>query len=160
VGARVIVAESIDRLVRPAAFHPQRNPFAPHERGDLAPLRCPLFGVPEDILLATLMPPDATAKEIRAAQSARGGSAWWALAGEPGGDPACGRHWDKEDARDLAIELAKAGRGVREIVRMTAEWGGVKPKLPPGNRHSTRTGLTRSSVSRLMRQTQIARTSE
>jgi hypothetical protein len=130
VGAQVIVAESLDRLVRPSLFDPQEFPFAPYECHDLGRLRDELFGVPEDIVLATLMPPDTPGDRVRDAQSHRGGPAWWDIAGRPGADPACQRRWHKGDARDLVIDLAKAERGVREIVRMTTEWGGTKADLP------------------------------
>jgi hypothetical protein len=75
----VILAESVDRLIRHPGFNPKTCPDAQPRESDLEELRA----CTEGVILATLLPPEATPEEIRSFQRRRGQAAKDNFGGRP-----------------------------------------------------------------------------
>ena len=107
----VILAESVDRLIRNPDFNPKTCPDAQPREADLEELRVWTDGV----ILATLIHPNATPAEIRSFQRRRGQEA----KGHRGGRPRKRRWKERRLARiDLARRMRDDGWSCRQI----ADW--------------------------------------
>ena len=108
-----ILAETLDRLIRPTTFHPYLAPHAPLTRDDLRRLA----QVAKGVRLMTIVHPDASPSSAHGFQTKRGQLA----SGNPGGRP---RRHDNEPGhrrrrRDRLLEdvlrLRQAGLSSRDI---------------------------------------------
>lgn len=97
--ANGLLVETIDRAIRPTTFDPQSNWDAKLRDFDLREL---FHYIPDNLMLITAAHPDATPVENRTVQSIRGQQTW-----------------ERDERRELALELHRAGHGPREIERMT-----------------------------------------
>lgn len=102
----VIVAETVDRLMRPSAYHSVMNPCARLSCMDLDMLQRAAPGVQ----LYTVVHPDATPGENRAAQTRRGQGAK-----SKGGRPINSRSRFRERWLPVAVELRSEGMSLRAI---------------------------------------------
>jgi hypothetical protein len=109
----VIVAETVDRLMRPSTYYSVTKPYARLAVMDLEMLERAAFWVP----LYTVVHPDSTPGENRAAQTKRGQAAK-----AKGGRPIVGRTKFRERWLPVAVEMHSSGMSLRtiaaEITRM------------------------------------------
>jgi hypothetical protein len=112
----VILAESVDRLMRPRDFHSQKNPTAVLSLGDLRTLHHLAAG----IQLYTLVHPDASPGAVRSYQTKRGQAA----KGSRGGRPVKGRDAFRLNWQGEALRLHDAGWSLRAVAAEISRLGG------------------------------------
>lgn len=105
----VLVAETVDRLMRPTDYHSVHNPNAVLRDRDLRMLRHLTWGLP----LMTIEHPDAAPGQNRSRQTRRGQEA----KGNRGGRPVKGRKAFRRKWEPLARELREVGWGLRRIAK-------------------------------------------
>jgi hypothetical protein len=99
---RGLLARSVNRYIRPLAFHHKDNPGAPLLMNDILRLQSATLGVP----LVTVLQPSATWEEERAAESTEGKQA----KGGQGGKPPV-----PEEVKEAIRRLAAEGHSYRAI---------------------------------------------
>lgn len=105
--AAKLLAETTDRFIRPPDFDPRKCPDAQPTAEDFERL----LAVTGDVVLVTLIDPDATPEEIRSHQRWRGQF----VKRRRGGRPVTNKKAQREKKRPLAIQRRREGRSLAAI---------------------------------------------
>lgn len=109
-GAKLL-AESTDRFIRSAEYHPHTHPHVRPSKWDFLRLRICTLGVP----LVTLIHPDASYREVRRHQTRRGQIAKGKAGGRPVRELAGHKKERRERLLPQALELKRQGTSIKKI---------------------------------------------